>query len=239
MTDMHTHILPGIDDGASTEEEAILLTEYLHHQKVTTAVCTPHFYPMEMALEEFIRKRTEAMERVSHSKIRLVPASETYLHRFLFFHNDLSPLCIENTNYLLVEFPDMKVWTDTLMEELDKLIGYYNIIPIIAHIDRYKPLLRNKKLLRKLKNMGCLLQMNTTAVLKADTKRKALKLIEDGYVDVLGSDCHNISYRPPVIAEARRIIVEKSGDAIWDRLMYNADKIINQPVPDTVLEHSE
>ncbi len=239
MTDMHTHILPGIDDGASTEEEAILLTEFLHHQKVTTAVCTPHFYPMEMTLDEFIRKRTEAIEKVSHSKIRLVMASETYLHRFLFFNNDLSPLCIENTNYLLVEFPDMKVWTDSLMEELDKLIGYYNIIPIIAHIDRYKPLLRNKKLLRKLKNMGCLLQMNTTAVLKANTKRKALKLIEDGYVDVLGSDCHNLSYRPPVIAEARRIIVEKSGDAIWDRLMYNADKIINQPVPDTVLEHSE
>ncbi len=239
MIDMHTHILPGIDDGASSEEEAIMLTEYLHHQQVTTAVCTPHFYPMEMTLEEFIKKRSAAMEMVSHSKIRLISASETYLHRFLFFNKDLRPLCIENTNYLLIEFPDMKAWTDTLMEELDKLIGYYNVNPIIAHIDRYKPLLRNKKLLGKLKNMGCLLQMNTTAVLKTDTKRKALNLIEDGYVEVLGSDCHNISYRPPVIAEARRIIMEKSGEAVWNRLMDNADRVVRQAVIGNTLEHTE
>lgn len=238
MIDMHTHILPGIDDGAFSSDEAIMLTEYLYHQKVTTAVCTPHFYPMETTLEEFVKKRSNAMEEVSHSKIQLIAASETYLHRYLFHNNDLKPLCIENTSYLLLELPEMKVWTEEYMKELDKLIGYYNISPIIAHIDRYKPLMRSRKLLRKLKNMGCLLQMNTSAITKADTKRKALSLIEDGYVDLLGSDCHNISYRPPVIGEARRIILHKLGEGTWERLMLNAVKVVH-PVESNELEHAE
>ncbi|SHO45722.1 CpsB/CapC family capsule biosynthesis tyrosine phosphatase [Anaerocolumna xylanovorans] len=239
MVDMHTHILPGIDDGASSSEEAIMMTEYLYYQKVTAAVCTPHFYPMEMTLEEFVKKRANAMEAVSHSKIELIAASETHLHRYLYNNNDLKPLCIENTSYLLIELPAMKSWTGEYMEDIDKLIGYYNVNPIIAHIDRYKPLMRNKKLLKKLKNMGCLLQMNTSAVIKPDTKRRALSLIENGYVDLLGSDCHNISFRPPVIGEARRIIVHKLGEKTWDKLMNNAYMIINSALNSGRSEHTE
>ncbi len=239
MIDMHTHILPGIDDGAFSSEEAIMLTEYLYHQKVTTAVCTPHFYPMETTLEEFVKKRSDAMEAVSHSKIHLVAASETYLHRFLFNNRDLKPLCIENTSYLLLELPDMKAWNNEYMEELDRIIGYYNINPIIAHIDRYKPLMKSRKLLRKLKDMGCLLQMNTSAITGSETKRKALSLIKEGYVDLLGSDCHNISYRPPVIGEARRIILHKLGEDTWDRLMHNANRVVHSNANNKKSEHAE
>lgn len=227
MIDMHTHILPGIDDGASTLEEAIMLTEYLYHQKVSAAVCTPHFYPMESTLEDFISKRAEAMEALDHSKIRLIAGSETYLHPFLFHYNDLHPLCIESTDYMLLEFPDMKTWNQEHLKELERIIGYYSISPIIAHIDRYKPLLKSRKLLKKFKDMGCLLQMNTGFIANKDTRRKALSLIEDGYVDLLGSDCHNISYRPPVIGEARKIIQLKLGMNAWDRLMLNAEMVLN------------
>lgn len=239
MIDMHTHILPGIDDGASSSDEAIMMTEYLYYQKVTMAVCTPHFYPMEMTLEEFAKKRADAMEAVSHSKIQLIAASETYLHRYLYNNSDLKPLCIGNTSYLLLELPFMKSWTEEYMEDIDRLIGYYNINPIIAHIDRYKPLMRNRKLLRKLKNVGCLLQMNTSAIINSDTKRRALSLIDNGYVDLLGSDCHNMSFRPPVIEEARKIIFHKLGERVWDKLMRNADMVINSAINTEKSEHAE
>ncbi len=233
MIDMHTHILPGIDDGATTQEEAIMLTEYLHRQQVTQAVCTPHFYPMEGTMENFLLNRSKAMEAVNHSKINLIAGSETYLHRYLFHYTDLKPLCIENTNYLLLEFPDMKVWNMEYMNDLDEIIGYYNINPIIAHIDRYRPLLRSKKLLKELKQKGCLLQLNVSALSDSGTRRRALKLIEEEYVDLLGSDCHDLSYRPPNIKEAQKIISHKLGENTWDKLMINAKKVIE---PKTNLE---
>lgn len=226
MIDMHTHILPGIDDGATTQEEAIMLTEYLHRQQVTQAVCTPHFYPMQGTLDEFVENRSKAMESVNHSKVHLIAGSETYLHRYLFHYTDLKPLCIENTNYLLLEFPDMKVWKTEYMSELEEIIGYYNINPIIAHIDRYKPLIKSKKLLKELKSKGCLLQLNASALSDSGTKRRALRLIEEGVVDLLGSDCHDLSYRPPNIKEARKIIFQKLGENTWDRLMLNAKRVI-------------
>lgn len=226
MIDMHTHILPGIDDGAASLEEAILLTECLSRQKVTLAVCTPHFYPMEVTMEEFVANRTKALESIDHSNIQLVVGSETYLHEFLFHYNDLRPLCIGHSNFLLVEFPFMKVWKEEYGLEIKKISEYYNINPIIAHIDRYKPLLNNKRLLKRLKDMGCLLQMNTGCIISKKTRRKALRLIEEKYVDLLGTDCHNISYRPPIFEEACKIIQNKTGADTINRLMSNALAVV-------------
>ena len=227
MIDLHTHILPAIDDGAHDTREALMMTESLAKQKVTLAVCTPHFDPSQSDLREFVAKRSYAMSLLRTSRLPLIPASETVLHEYLFHYPDLSKLCIYNTRYLLVELPFGKKWDHKLFDTLDRLITYYDLIPIIAHIERYPAVKNRNYLIKRLQKAGCIIQLNSSAILDEKTKRKAFYYLKKGYIDVLGSDCHNMKSRPPRIAEAVIQIEYKFGAKYCAELEYRADCIIN------------
>lgn len=224
MIDIHTHILPNMDDGARTIEEAIKMTELLFQQGVRGAVCTPHFDPSRIALDEFIYRRTEAMSLMKEAKIPLFPASETYLHEFLFYYMDLKPLTINNTSYLLIELPFDKKWNSNTYDMIENIIIHYDIIPIIAHIERY-PAVRIKHI-ERLRELGCLIQLNTSSILEKRLKRKALKYLGAGFIDVLGSDCHNLSHRPPHITKPIEMIIKQVGKEKCDLLIRQSDRII-------------
>lgn len=223
MTDLHTHILPGLDDGATDFNEALLMTRALYEQNIAAAVCTPHFHPTRMALQEFIERRTAAMETMHFSKIKLIPASETAFDEYLFHYPELSSLYIENTSYLILELPFTSKWDNNLYQSLERLINYYDCIPIIAHIDRYPA--SNRRSIHKLIGLGCLLQLNTASIMNQKTRRKSLRLIRQGFITVLGSDCHNMGKRPPLIVPALRIISESLGESVCLRLMNQSDSI--------------
>lgn len=219
LIDMHSHILPGIDDGASNLEEAINMIETLYNQDTITAVCTPHFNPVATTVEAFAIKRDEAIKTLNDSKIKLICGSETILHEYLFYYSDLNQLCIGDTNYLLLEFPFAKKWPRNLYSLIKRLIINYNIIPIIAHIERYHP---TKKSIKKLRDLGCIIQVNTTSVLNEKKGKKILKYIKENYVDVLGSDCHNMTNRKPILKEAYVKIGNELGDDYCKNLLFNA-----------------
>lgn len=223
MTDLHTHILPGIDDGAADINEALLMTGALYEQNITAAVCTPHFHPTRMALQEFIERRTAAMEAMRSSQIKLIPASETAFHDYLFHYPDLTSLYIENTSYLILELPFTSKWDNNLYQSLERLISFYDCIPIIAHIERYPA--TNRRSIKKLIGLNCLLQLNTASILNQNTRRKSLQLIREGFITVLGSDCHNMGKRPPLLVPALRIIRNSLGDSVCLRLMNHSDSI--------------
>ena len=227
MIDLHTHLLPSLDDGAVDREEALKMTEALHEQNITAAVCTPHFDPSQIGLEKFIEKRTYALTQMRTSKLRLIPASETVLHEYLFHYPDLSKLCIENTKYLLLELPFQKKWDAELFETLNSLITYYDLIPIIAHIERYPAVKKQKKMIKRLMEAGCIIQLNTSSILEKRTRKKAFNYMEKGYIDVLGSDCHDMQKRPPVMNMAVNQIKQKFGFGYCEKLEYNAECIIN------------
>lgn len=223
MIDLHTHLLPYIDDGAANIEEAMVLIEHLLEQEVTAAVCTPHFDPSTIALEEFIMKRDHSMELLKASSISLIPASETYYHDYLFHYSDISKLSIRNTTYLLLELPFERRWKEDLFIRLKDLIHYFNIIPIIAHIERYPAV--NKAAILKLLRMGCLMQLNTSSLINPKLRRRTINYINHGYIALLGSDCHNIRSRPPLIRDAINIL-NNLGEGIWEAMMENAEKVI-------------
>ncbi len=225
MIDLHTHILPAIDDGAKNVEEALQMTRELYKQGVRAAVCTPHFDPTKLSLEEFLIRRSKALEKMKDAGIKLIPASETFLHKYLFHYADLSGLCIQGTRYMLLELPIHIKWQEGILDDLDQLTGYYDIIPIIAHVERYHPV--KTKHIKALKEMGCLLQMNTKTILDSKTQAKALQWIKKDYIDVIGSDCHNPLTRPPVILEALHQIQSKLGIRYVEQLEYRADSILN------------
>ncbi len=222
LIDMHTHILPYIDDGAKSLSEAYEMIESLYSQNTIEAVCTPHFNPVTMKLDEFVYKRNESYKLIQDSKVNLVYGSETELSEYLFYYSELYDLCFGDTNYLLIELPLMKRWSKKVYGMIDKLIQYYDIIPIIAHIERYEPTKKNKKLIKKLQNKGCLIQVNTSTLLNEKTKERMLHFIKENYVDVLGSDCHNMSNRKPILYEAYHMIQMELGEEYCKSLVYNA-----------------
>jgi protein-tyrosine phosphatase len=224
MIDLHTHILPEMDDGAGSADEALRMTEALYRQKVEIAVCTPHFDPTRISLKEFLEKRERALSLLEASRIILRTGCEVSLHDYLFHYPDITALCIENTDYLLVELPYAGKWEEKVYGMLEQLIHYYNLIPIIAHIERYRAA-RKRKTIKRLREMGCLLQLNTSFILDGKGWRRAARLLKRGFIDVVASDCHNMDTRPPVMKAAYDRISEKLGRDCCDKLMENARNI--------------
>jgi protein-tyrosine phosphatase len=226
MIDVHTHILPNIDDGARDLAEAIRMIEYLRIQNVTKVICTPHFDPTKTDLKEFIYKRSLAMKLLRNENIDLIAASETVFHEYLFHYPALTALCIEKTKYILLEFPYTEKWDLKVYHLLEKLINYYNVIPIIAHIERYCAIKKSARKVKRLKDMGCVIQLNTSSIIDKKRRIQAIRYLKYGYIDLLGSDCHNMNQRPPVMAEAFDIVIQKLGDKYSDKLKFNAECIV-------------
>ena len=231
MIEVHCHVLPGIDDGAKNVEESIGLLKLLKKQGVSSVVLTPHFYPDDSSLEEFLACRDKsffelqtgikAMEGQGEElNLPLILASETLISKTLLSYESILPLCIGDTRYLMFELPYTDEWSGSIFRLIDKLISKFGITPIIAHIERYEPVRRKPdKIIDVLLDIGCVLQMNIGTVVNRSDRRYGLKLIKKGYIDLVGSDCHNLSNRAPQYDEFQAIVERKLGKdyiKIWN-----------------------
>jgi protein-tyrosine phosphatase len=226
MIDLHTHILPGMDDGAANIEEAMLMSEAFRSQLVDTVACTSHYDPTKFSLEEYLNKRTEAMKKLEFCRITLKAASETYLHEYLFHYPELSQLCIFQTDYLLVELPCTDKWEDNIYSMMERLIHYYHVIPIIAHIERYPAVQKNKKWIRRFLQLGCLIQVNADSILNWKEWLRIKRYLKRGYIHVIASDSHNLSTRPSRLSQAYDKISKKLGEEYSNQLKLNAEAVI-------------
>ena len=110
MIDFHAHILPNADHGSKNIETSFKQVSLARRAGISTIVATPHFYMNSDTLEDFIKRRDEsynelieALRGTALEDIRIIKASEVNLQVDLFQLKDLKPLCIENTNYMLLE----------------------------------------------------------------------------------------------------------------------------------------
>lgn len=210
MIDIHTHILPGIDDGARNVDEALALISMLKNQGITSAVLTPHYYSHEEVLSNFLKRRQTAYQSIVNIDFNMVLASETYLSEALFAYDGIDELCIGNTRYLLLELPDTDKWSINVFRQIHRLIAKYNIKPIIAHAERYDAVRRyKKKIFRELVDLGCLLQFNIDSVINRKTRLATIRLMREGWADFVGSDCHNLSDRQPQFNTFNKIVKNK------------------------------
>lgn len=204
--DIHTHILPQLDDGSPDIDISMVLLEELENQGVTHLAFTPHFYSQyvdmsgndeksETLLQEYFQARTNALRAVRHEykgNMRFTFGAEVHMSENILQAKDLSPLCYYGTNYMLAEMPYASVMAENEVIWLKTLIEKYHITPILAHIERYPVLLTDIKLLSRLREMGCLVQINTESLYATRSlSKKIFRLINGGYVDFLGSDTHS------------------------------------------------
>lgn len=233
MVDFHTHILPSMDDGSQSIEQSAEMLRQMQKQGIKVVVATPHFDMRRESPSEFLARRQKAMDSIKEvipEGICVVPGAEV-LHCGLPLHSieNLEQLCVGNSQYLLIEsiVPD---WTEEIYLDLQHLMMQQNITPVLAHIERYYYIGKNRKMIRRLSGEGAVLQMNADAFLKPQMSRKAFKILRKEIVRLLGSDCHNMNIRQPNLKEAVQKIVDIAGQEKIDTMMAYANKILSDSV---------
>ena len=177
MIDLHTHILPGIDDGAEDEEVSAKLLDALVSQGVSKIVFTSHYYGRKRSPRQYLEARAAAFAQIKNlipADVEIFLGAEVHFTKQMAAANDsLCSLAIGDTRYILLELPFNAPWDRGLWNRLGDFISDTDYIPVIAHVERYKEVWKKPVLLSVLKDMGCLLQVNTGAFLDGDSKKLA------------------------------------------------------------------
>lgn len=223
MLDLHTHILPQMDDGSKSPEETRFLLEALSRQGVTSVAATPHFYAKETPAA-FLKRRQEAAAQLDAPMEILLGAEVAYFGG-MGNCEDLIPLRIGNTKFLLVEMP-FNDWSDRVVEDVCSIPVQLGLIPVLAHINRYPGKQQFPKYKDILLQSGIYFQCNAEAFLAFMNRQRALNLMKNGYIHFLGSDCHNLSSRPPLLDKANAAIEKKFGRAFLARFHKDAERIL-------------
>ena len=228
ITDLHCHILPGIDDGAKDLETAVSLLKEQKVQGVEQIVFTPHFWSWQKSLSRFVKDRYQAAaqleEILNEFDIRWSAGAEVRLTPDLL-KLDLTPLNIVDTPYFLLEWPfnQFPVYGREVVDRIEDA-GY---IPIFAHIERYDYFWKSPQELDDYIDEGIVCQINPGILINSETRKYALKMIKDGYVHVLSSDTHNMDSRPPHLKLAYQIVEKNLGRKYSERLRINADRVFH------------
>lgn len=237
MIDLHSHILPGIDDGPRSFEQSVELVRAAAKNGITHMVATPHIHPgrypntagsIELAFRQFLdRLRTQdelliqfalaAEIRVSDEVIYL--ASENKLPALGYWEGDL---------VVLLEMPHSHIPAGLI--ELVSWLGQQNIRALIAHPERNKAIIRDFDQLKPLIQAGCLFQVTAGALVGQfgeSARLRAEQILKRGLATVMATDTHHLQRRPPNLAEGRHAAQKLVGEEeAWQLVQGNPAKIV-------------
>ncbi len=221
MIDIHCHLLPGVDDGAADEETAVAMCRLAAAKGTTDVVATPHAnhrYEFSPERNDELRRRLQELAgplprihlgcdfRLSYDNIEAALANPT---RFT----------VNGGQYLLVEFSDQVISQGT--SEIFERMGQAGLTPIITHPERNPLLRQHLARLAVWVERGCLLQVTGQSLLGTFGSRArdaAFSMIDAGLVHVIASDGHDVSNRPPVLAESYAFVEDRWGQDIAQQL---------------------
>lgn len=215
MVDLHSHILPGMDDGSRSAEESHKMLLESARQGVSVIAATPHYYPAHEDPESFLKRREASFSRleISGEMPRVVLGAEVAYFYGISRCDALESLGIQGTGLILLELP-FGPWSNTLVSEVCSIKPLTGLTPVIAHIERYS---RNRAQLSVLRSAGVLMQSNAESFLSRLSSRGTIKAFSAGKTDFLGSDCHDLLSRAPNMGSARDRIVKYCGREFFDR----------------------
>ena len=202
MIDIHTHIIPGVDDGSSSIDESLQLIELLKAEGVDEVVCTSH-QDMNHINKDILTKKFEELK--SKTDMKLYLGSEIYYYENMI--NDLKSgnlLTINDSKYVLIEF---STFSNTPIEDIVFDLCVAGFKPIVAHIERYEYL--SFKDYDKIKSAGALIQVNSKSFERSAYKKILKYLLKNDLIDFIASDCHNTTSRIPSFETAKKLINKK------------------------------
>ena len=226
MIDIHTHLIPGADDGSKTLEETKKIFLKYIDQGVKKIFLTPHVNSsVSKKSREYHREYFDVLKEISRSYgLELFLGAEIYLP-FRLPDLDYSKYTLGNSNALLVEFSPYNE-SPILDHAYNLKKRGYDII--VAHVERYSYLEINQ--IRELKNIGIYIQVNASSLLKkgnVEYSKRAKKLLKENLVDFIATDCHGLIKRPPFLKEAFNFLCKFVGkEYAKDLVFYNQEKLL-------------
>lgn len=232
--DMHCHILPQVDDGASSIEQAINMLKMAYEDGVRGIVVTPHYHIGRVLSD--INKCRQQLERLKQEIDNMGLDMDIYLGNEIYYCTDMMDYISEgkavtmaDSSYVLLEF-STSVSKSTLYKAVsDAIIEGY--VPIIAHVERYAVMTNNIKECIELVNQGALLQVNADSVLGVNgtkIKKYIKKLMKKKIISFVASDAHDDEHRTPRLKECYMYVQKKFGQDYARKIFYdNQNELIN------------
>lgn len=194
--DIHSHILPGIDDGAKNISKSIELVKAFEELGISQIITTPHIshYVWNNSPEIIQNKLIETKNSLEEKKINtpIRAAAEYFMDDWFENHFKNEKLLTLKDNYVLVEisYQSPPINLHKIIFDL-KVAGY---VPVLAHPERYIYFHKNLDEYAKLKNLGCLFQLNLLATVEyygSKVAKTADELLKKGMYDFCGTDIHH------------------------------------------------
>ncbi len=229
LLDIHSHILPAVDDGAKDLESSVTLLKMMKEQGITDVIATPHFYPNDDTIDEFKNRVTKAqklLKTVDDDLPNIIIGCELFYYSGVSRSELINEFTIGNSNYILLE-PSTYLINRSLMREILYFSDVLNLIPIIPHIERYYKTPGFKEFVQFIKENGILCQVNATSFFIRSYKRTLKKLFKEGIVTFVATDTHSLN-RPPMLKEALDEIEKRFGTNEKQRIISNLNTLFQQ-----------
>ncbi len=238
MIDIHTHILPGLDDGAESFEDALNMARAAVSEGITTIIATPHHANGSYTnLAADVKMQVSSLnERFSAENVPVTIQSGQEIR----VHDDLLEawqrrelLTLADSRYVLLELPSSRI--PRITRELIHELLIMNVHPIIAHPERNAEIVQHPERLAELVEAGAYGQVTTHSLLGGFGKRieqASWKLLRSGSIHVVSSDAHHIVRRGFRLGEAYGAIERTMGEQWVERLQRNASLVVEDaPLP--------
>lgn len=231
--DIHSHILPAVDDGAKDLEMSVALLEMLKRQGVTHVAATPHFYPDTDSVDDFSERVENAFSELTQ-KIRGADLPRLYrgceLHYFdgIGRSKALRQFALQKTKYILLELWYGEPVTNAVLQDITDIYENAGLVPILAHVERYSRVKGYKKLLKLVSEGVAMAQINASSVLSKEYGRETERLIKKGLASFIASDTHSPNGRPPLIEQAFAHITARLGKSAATRLKIASNKLLDE-----------
>lgn len=198
-TDVHSHFIPGIDDGAQTIEDSIALIKEMKNFGYTKVITTPHI--MGDTYRNGKHNILPGLEVVraaiknENLEMQIEAAAEYYIDADLEEKIETKDILSFSNNYVLFEMPFVAEPSNLGNVIFQLQLGGYK--PVMAHVERYQFWHHDFNKIIDLRDKGVIIQMNIsslTGTYSPQVKRIAEKMIDEKIVDLLGSDCHHLGH---------------------------------------------
>lgn len=248
MFDLHCHILPQMDDGSSSVEETLDMLGVAAQEGIQVIAATHHFFDDETSIKDYLElwecryNQIQSVLKESKLDIQIVKGAEVMISPFLLQLDGLNRLCINESQYLLIDLPmmDLPQYTQEVIYNL-RLKG---ITPILAHPERNLRIMDNPALLIPLIESGALVQINTgslTGMFGKKVKRCVKILVKHNMVHLTGTDAHSTVKRSPVMRKPAQVLIKWAGRQRAEKILYATPRAIldnvflqaDEPVPFT------
>jgi protein-tyrosine phosphatase len=208
LIDLHSHILPAVDDGARDIEDSLAIARMAAADGIEVMACTPHFMPgLYDNQSQDIRARVADLNHLLVEEgidLALVVGSDAHIRPdFVSALREGNILTLHDSRYVLFEPPHMHM--PQRFEELLFNVQMAGYVPILTHPERFKWIEQNYPVFQQLAKSGVWMQITAgslTGRFGARSKYWAQKMLAEGIVSILATDAHNVKSRPPLLREA-------------------------------------